>query len=157
MILTAACAAPAAAAEPFFGLQGALSFPANDLSNVANTGIQVGGHARWDFGGGHGIMARADINLFGSKNGVSTTSFGAGADYSYHLDQNRRGVYFLAGVTMTSYSVSYHGSSSRSGLGLDLGVGYDVDRRLGFQARYTTHNLDGATFSALNLGVTYGF
>jgi len=154
----AACPWQAKAAEPVFGVQGALAFPVNDLTNVANLGLQAGGHGRWDFGGGHGLMARGDVTVFGSKDGASTTSFGVGADYTWHPDRNRRGVYLLGGVSLMSYSISGHGNSdSRTALGLDLGVGYDLDRHVGIQARYTTHNTDHVTLAALNLGVTYSF
>lgn len=156
--LMTVCGSQASAADPWFGVQGALAFPVNDLTDAANLGLQLGGHARWDFGGGHGLMARGDVTLFGSKDGASTTSFGVGADYTWHPDRNRRGVYLLGGVSFMSYGISLHGhSDSENGLGLDLGVGYDVSRQLGFQARYTTHNLDHATFATLNLGVTYAF
>ncbi len=148
----------ARAEDPAFGFQAALAFPANDLTNVANLGLQVGGHGRWDFGGGHGIMGRADLAFYGSKDGVSTSSYGLGADYTYHIDHNRRGVYFLAGLSFMGYSLSGGGdSASRSGIGIDLGVGYDLNRHVGLQARYTTHNLDHATMSSLNLGCTYTF
>ena len=154
----AACGSTALAAEPVFGVQGALSFPVNDLTNTANLGLQAGGHGRWDFGGGHGLMGRGDVSVFGSKNGASTTSFGVGADYTFHPDRNRRGIYLLGGVSLVSYGVSLHGhSDSQTGLGLDLGVGYDLDRHMGIQMRYTTHNVDHNTNAALNLGVTYSF
>ena len=139
------------------GVQGAFAFPANDLTDVANLGLQLGGHARWDFGRGHGLMARLDVTFYGSKDGASTTSFGGGADYTYHVDHDRRGLYLLAGATLTSYSVSGGGTASRSGLGLDVGAGYDLTRNLGLQLRYTTHSLDGATMSSLNLGATWSF
>ncbi|BDU72741.1 outer membrane beta-barrel protein [Mesoterricola silvestris] len=156
--LTLACGSWASAAEPVFGVQGALAFPVNDLTDAANLGLQVGGHGRWDFGGGHGLMGRADITIFGSKDGVNTTSYGLGADYTWHPDRNRRGVYLLGGVSLVSYSLSGHGhSDSKTALGLDLGVGYDLDRHVGLQARYTTHNVDSVTLAALNLGVTYSF
>ena len=145
------------AQEVRVGVQGALAFPANDLTDVANLGLQLGGHARWDFGGGHGLMARADLAFYGSKDGASTTSFGGGADYTYHVDHNRRGLYLLAGATFASYSISGGGTASRSGLGFDVGAGYDLTRNLGLQLRYTTHNLDHATMSSLNLGATWSF
>lgn len=141
-----------------FGVQAALAFPVNDLTDNAGLGLQVGGHVRWDFGSGHGLMVRADVTFYTSKDGASTTSQGVGADYTYHFDQNRRGFYVLAGVSMMSYNTSVPGTSfTNNGLGLDLGVGYDVHRNLGLQARYTTHSIDGATLSSLNLGATYTF
>jgi hypothetical protein len=54
-----------------------------------------------------------------------------------------------------SYSVSHN--SSHSGLGLDLGAGYDLTRNLGLQVRYITHQMDHGTRSSLNLGCTYTF
>ena len=62
-----------------FGVQGALSLPTNDLSDNANTGLQLGGHAKWDFRHGHGLMARADLTFYGHTNSISvnTTRFSA--------------------------------------------------------------------------------
>lgn len=34
------------------GVQGALSFPANNLADNAGSGLQLGGHAQWDFRAG---------------------------------------------------------------------------------------------------------
>lgn len=157
-VLVLSAAAAHAQEPPRFGVQAALSLPANDLTDVANLGFQFGGHGKWDFGHGHGLMGRADVTLYGSKNNFSTTDFGAGADYTYHLDRTQRGVYFLAGVSFLSFSTSGYGhSTSNNGLGIDLGLGYDLDRHVGLQARYTTHSVNGGTFAALNLGVTYTF
>lgn len=157
LLLIAAPAALSAAEPPAVGIQGALIFPVGDLTNAASPGIQLGGHARWDFGRGHGLMARADLGLYGSKDGTKVTSFGGGADYTYHVDRNRRGIYFLAGLSFMNYEVSHGGSASRSGFGPALGLGYDHTRNLGFQLRYTNHNLDGASMGSLNLGVTWTF
>jgi hypothetical protein len=146
------------AAEPAFGFQGALALPTGDLSDMAGLGLQAGGHARWDFGRGHGIMARADATFYGSKHGVTTSSLAAAGDYTYHLDQNRRGLYFLAGISFINYSHSWNGvSNSNNGLGFDIGAGFDLDKHLGLQARYTSHNLDSIGYGSLNLGVTYTF
>jgi hypothetical protein len=101
-------------------------------------------------------MGRADLTFYGSKNSVNTTAIAVGADYTYHFDRNRRGVYFLAGASFMNYNFS-GGPSSRSGLGPDVGLGFDASRNLGFQIRYTTHNLDHATLGSLNLGATYTF
>ena len=143
-----------AAASPELGVQGALAVPTADLSDSAGLGIQGGANARWNFGAGHGIMGRADLTLYSGKNGSTDSSFGLAADYTYHPDHNGRGVYVLAGLSLLSYSA---GHRSDSALGLDLGVGYDVDRHIGYQIRYTTHNINSATLASLNLGVTYAF
>ena len=50
-----------------FGVQGALSFPSHDLADAADTGLQAGGHALWDFGVGRGLMARADLTSYGQN------------------------------------------------------------------------------------------
>jgi hypothetical protein len=154
--LVVAAAAPLAAQDAQVGGQAALAFPVNDLTNIAELGLTVGAHARWDFGHGHGLMARGDVALYGSKNGFNTNSYAAGADYTYHIDHNRRGLYFLGGLSFMTYSVS-HGGSNHSGLGISLGAGYDLTRNLGLQMRYTTHSVDHGTFSSLNLGATYTF
>ena len=141
-----------------FGVQGALSLPANDLADNADTGLQLGGHARWDFRNGHGLMARADATFFGQNDGVDVSSLAVAADYTYHFERRQRGLYVLAGLAQQNYRTSFHGDSQNdSGLGFDLGAGYDLDRNLGLQARYTTTNVSDATYSALNLGVTYTF
>lgn len=157
LVLAASPAALHAADPPALGVQAAVAFPVGDLPDVAKPGILLGGHGRWDFGGGHGLMARADLGLYASKDGASTNSFGAAADYTYHVDHNRRGLYLLAGVSFMNYSISRGSSASRSGFGPDLGIGYDLTRNLGIQARYTTHSLDGATMASLNLGATWTF
>jgi hypothetical protein len=157
-ILTMSAAFFLAAAEPQFGVQAGLSLPSGDLSDNGYLGPYLGGHARWYFGGGHGLMARADLTFYGSNNSISVTGFGVGADYTYHLDQRLEGLYFLAGLTQESFHTSYPGySSNDNALGIDFGVGYDMDRHLGLQARYETHNLNHMTYSALDLGVTYSF
>jgi Outer membrane protein beta-barrel domain len=140
------------------GVQGALSFPTNDLSDNASTGLQLGGHARWDFRGGHGLMARADLTFYGQSNSISVNTIAVGADYTYHFQQSQRGPYLLAGLSQQNYHTSFPDfSRNDSGLGIDFGVGYDLDRHLGLQARYTTNSFSDGTYAALNLGVTYTF
>lgn len=156
-LLLGAATAAGAAEPPALGVQGALVFPANDLTDGANLGLLLGGHGRWDFGNGHGLMGRADLTFYGSKNDNTIHSIDAGADYTYHVDRNRRGLYLLAGVSFINYDNSHAGTSSQSGLGVDVGLGYDLDRHLGLQLRYITHNIDHGTLSALGLGVTYTF
>ena len=149
---------PLCAQDIRYGVQGALSAPSGDLGDGANLGLQLGVHVRWNFGQGHGFMARGDWTSYGDKNEVSTTSSALGADYTYHFSQTQRGLYVLAGLSLQEYYQDFPDFSvDNSGLGLDLGVGFDVDRHLGFQARVTSANLDHATMTALNLGITYTF
>ena len=145
-----------AAAAPEWGFQGALAVPTADLSSSAGLGLQGGANGRWDFGGGHGIMGRADLTLYSGKDGANDSSLGVAADYTFHLDRNRRGVYFLGGLSFLTYSAG-HGTGSVNGFGLYLGVGFDQDRHIGYQIRYTTHSINSATLASLNLGVTYTF
>ena len=64
----------------------------------------------------------------------------------------------LAGLSDQNYHTGFPDfSRNDNGLGIDLGVGYDLDRHTGLQARYTTNSFSGYTYSALNLGVTYTF
>jgi len=157
-ILIMGTALALSAQEVRFGVQGALSLPAGDLSDNAGGGLQVGGHARWAFNGGHGIMARADATFFGQKYGVDVSDLAFGGDYTYHFERRQRGLYVLAGLSQQNYRTSFQGySQSDSSLGLDLGAGYDLDRHLGLQARYTSSNVNEMTYAALNLGVTYTF
>ena len=158
MLITCALGAPMAAQEAHFGIQGGIAFPGGDLSDTASTGLQFGGHALWNFGRGHGLMARADLTAFGSNDGLRSSSLGLGADYTYHFDQNRQGLYVLAGLSFQNYSRDFpDGTFHDSGLGLDLGVGYDLNRNLGLQGRITSVDAGHATLSALVLGVTYTF
>jgi hypothetical protein len=157
-ILVMGTALSLSAQEVRFGVQGALSLPANDLADNADAGLQLGGHARWDFGRGHGVMARADATFFGQNDGVTVNDLAIAADYTYHFERRQRGLYVLAGLSEQNYRTSYQGySQNNSGLGFDIGAGYDLDRHVGLQARYTTNSFDFATYSALNLGVTYTF
>ena len=158
-ILVLASSACLFAQDPQWGVQGALSLPAGDLTDSAAPGLQGGAHLRWDFGNGHGLMARGDLTLFGQKEGYSSSSFGVGADYTYHVERNRRGLYFLAGLAVVNYHWYQDDGTPRNDadLGLALGVGYDLDRHVGFQARYTTSSGAGSSLDALNLGVTYTF
>ena len=149
---------PLAAQEARFGVQAAVAFPTGDLSDNADLGLQFGGHVRWNFGSGNGLMARADFTTYGSKNDVSTSSFAVAADYTYHLNRNPLGLYFLAGLSMQDCHRDFpNGSIHDNGLGIDLGVGYDLNHNLGVQARITTQSADNGNLTALNLGATYTF
>jgi hypothetical protein len=157
-ILILATAVSLSAQEVRFGVQGALAIPTGDLGDIADAGLQLGGHAKWDFNQGHGIMARVDATFFGQNDGVNVTNLAVAADYTYHFQRRQRGLYVLAGLSDQNYHTSYDGySQNNNGLGIDLGVGYDLDRHLGLQARYTTADISSATYAALNLGVTYTF
>jgi len=157
-ILIMGTALALSAQEVRFGVQGALSLPAGDLTDNAGAGLQVGANARWAFNGGHGIIARADATFFGQKYGVDVTDLAFAGDYTYHFERRQRGLYVLAGLSQQNYHTSFQGySRNDSGLGLDLGAGYDLDRHVGLQARYTTNSFNDFTYSALNLGVTYTF
>ena len=147
-----------AAQDVHFGVQGALALPTGDLSDVANWGIQVGGHAKFGFLEGHGVMGRADLTFFSQNNGVNVTDLALAADYTYHFDRRQTGPYVLAGLSLQGYQTSFSGfSRNNNGLGLDLGGGWDLDRHVGLQARYTTNSFSNYTYSSLNLGATYTF
>lgn len=159
MILTLGTALSLSAAEPRFGAQAALSFPVSNLSDDGNVGLQLGGHARWHFKQGHGLMARADVAFYGSNNDTSVNAWGVAADYTYHVEQRPQGLYLLAGLSHLNYHASYNNHTWNDGnLGFDLGAGYDLDKHLGLQVRYTSTSLDhNRTYGALNLGATYTF
>ena len=146
------------AQEVRFGVQGAVSIPAANLSDDANLGLQVGGHARWGFRHGQGVMVRADAAFYSQNNGTNVNDLAFGADYTYHLSGHQTGPYLLAGLSQHTYRTSFQdGTWNNNGLGLDLGGGVDLNRNLGLQARCTTNNFNGFTYSALNLGATYTF
>ena len=159
-LLALASAALLAGATPRYGVQGALALPEGDLSDTSSAGIQVGGHALWDFGRGHGIMGRADLTLYSQHHDESNTSLGVGADYTYHVEGRRHGFYLLGGLSLMDYHWSSLDDRSHTdtSLGPDLGVGYDLDRNFGVQARYTFHTgAESSDLNSLNLGVTYTF
>lgn len=157
-ILTMGTALSLAAQEPRVGVQGALSFPSGDLSQNAYLGLQAGAHAKWNLNQGHGLMARGDVTLFSQNNGANVTGLGLGVDYTYHLERSQVGPYVLGGLSVQNYHTSFQNySRNDSALGINLGAGYDLDRHLGLQARYTTHNMGDYTYAAFNLGVTYTF
>ena len=155
---------PLAAQSARFGVQAAVSVPNGDLNDYANLGLQFGGHGQWNFGNGHGLIGRIDAAFYGQKNDVTVSSLSGGADYTYHFERRPVGLYVLAGLTEARYTQDYSGSSYNSNsLGIDLGVGYDVDRNLGFQVRVTNHTFDNdwnnnsLTMSSVNFGVLYTF
>ena len=93
-----------------------------------------------------------------TANGYNVNNVALAADYTYHLNGRQLGPYVLAGISQQNYHTSLHGvDSNNSGLGLDLGVGYDVDRNVGLLVRYTNNAFNSLNYSALNLGVTYTF
>ena len=158
VILAVGSALSLSAQDVRFGVQAALSLPTSDLGDNASTGLQLGGHAKFDFRQGHGLMARADLTFYGSNNGTDANDLAVAADYTYHLERHQVGPYLLAGLSQQNYHTSFRGySRNDNGLGIDLGVGYDLDRNLGLQARYTTNSFSDFTYSALNVGVTYTF
>ena len=158
LILILGSALSLTAQEARVGVQGALSIPANNLADNAGSGLQLGGHAQWDFRGGHGLVARADLTFFGQSNNTSVNDLALGVDYTYHFEHRQRGVYLLAGLSQQNYHTSFPGQSRNDGgLGIDLGAGYDLDSHLGLQARYTTNSFSDITYAALNLGVSYTF
>ena len=141
-----------------FGVQAAVSLPTNDLTNNAYFGLQMGGHAKADLSEGHGIMARADVAFYSQNNDYNVSNYALAADYTYHFERNQIGPYVLAGVSQQVYHTSLHGlDTNDSGLGIDLGAGFDVDRNVGLQVRYTTNSFNSYNYAAVNLGVTYTF
>jgi hypothetical protein len=140
------------------GVQGAVSVPTGDLNDNASMGLQLGGHVRMDLRGGHGLMGRADLTFYGQNNSISVNDLAVAVDYTYHVERRQQGFYVLAGLSQQNFHTSFPGSSRNdNGLGIDLGAGYDLDRHLGLQARYTSNSFTDLTYSALNLGVTYTF
>jgi hypothetical protein len=121
-------------------------------------GLQLGGHARMDLRGGNGLIGRVDLTFYGKNNSISVNDLAFGVDYTYHFERRQEGLYVLAGLSQQNYHTGFPGySQNNNGLGIDLGVGYDLDRHLGLQARYTTNSFSNVTYAALNVGVTYTF
>ena len=141
-----------------FGVQAGLAIPAADLSNNGSLGIEAGGHAKWNIGNGHGLMPQANINIYTANHSVNVTGLSLACDYTYHVEQRPTGFYLLAGLNEATYHTSWSNHSSNdTSLGIDLGLGYDLDRHMGMQARYTSNSFNSVTYGALNVGVTYTF
>ena len=148
----------AADGEARFGVEGGLALPNGNLSTAADTGFEIGAIGRWEMGGGRGVTARIDLDFFAQKAGITTSSLGVAADYTFHLTGGDHGPYFLVGASVLDYSQNHNGATnSTNSLGLDLGVGVDIDTHLGLLARWTSHYLEHSTWTVLNLGVTYTF
>jgi hypothetical protein len=142
-----------------FGFEAAVSAPSGNFSDSANNGIEVGGIGRWDLGGGgRDITGRIDLNLYPQKYGISTSSLGVAVDWDFHFTGTHHGPYFLIGGSLLDYSQNVPNDNLNSStLGLDLGLGVDIDDHLGILARWTTHYVDHTTWTVLNLGFTYTF
>jgi len=159
LLMTGLAAVTLGAQDVRVGVQAAVVFPSGDLGDGAGLGLQGGGHVRWAFAQGHGLMARADVTVFSDRNDAKSTSLAAAVDYTYHFDRNQQGFYVLAGLCVQDYHREFpDGTLNDNGLGLDLGVGYDLDRHFGVQARVTSQSASySTTLTSLNLGVTYSF
>ena len=149
LLLPILCAGllPLAAQDFQLGVQGAVAFPGGDLQDAAGPGLQLGGHLRWNFGQGHGLMARVDWTSFGDHDGVSTFPAPPWRPTTPTISTAPSGVYLLPGCHADLPPGLPGRPVNNSGLGLDLGLGYDLDRHLGLQARMTSSSMDHATLS----------
>lgn len=165
-----ALALPLKAEEPRFGMQAAVNAPLGDLKDFVDSkpGFGVGVHGTFDLGYGHMIRPRADFNVYpqanfsGIKNNAS--NFGLGADYLYFLAGKPERLYLTGGLSAVRWSFSNDVpgfgkvSNNTTKLGIALGVGYQWNRTVGTEGRYTTSKVgENFTANALQAGVTIRF
>ena len=153
-----------------------LNLPQGDLKT--DTQDKVGGalafQVAFDLGHGHLLRPKAEVNLFRVKDvkragsdthdTVDLLGLGLGADYLYYFGGSaRQGAYALGGLSVQRWEVDYgtyahQGSSSsmsseatrrRTSLGAALGLGYQVNRWFGLEARYSTSRYEGSRDATL--------
>jgi len=185
--LVALCAAAlgfgsmaAKAEEPRFGLQLHANFPTGDLKTAVDSkpGAGLGAHVTFDLGGGHLLRPRLDgvffpeSDLHGFKTKASDLSLGV--DYLYFPRGKPEGLYLTAGLGLHRWKVDTTtpaqpplwpaGSDSQtsSRFGYSAGLGYNFNRSVGSELRYTSSHYANRTAwdpsaNAVQAGVTYRF
>jgi hypothetical protein len=169
-LAAAALAIPLKAEEPRFGVQGLVNAPLGDLKDFVDSkpGVDVGIHGTFDLGAGNMIRPRLDYNYFpdATLSGIKNTAYnvGLGADYLYFIAGKPEGFYLTGGLSLVRWSfetkdpVLGNATTDTTKLGVAVGAGYQWNRTLGTEARYTTSKVsDGFTADALQAGVTIRF
>lgn len=183
-------ATPLCAQDVRFGVQVHANLPSADLKDAADSKAGAGGgfHMTWDLGGGSVIRPRVDYvaypenknfpdySLSATANGKSKLdNLSAGADYLYFFEGKDTGFYVTGGLSWNRWKFDYDytykignvtvsGSSSQTAnkVGGAAGVGYNLNRNLGFEARYTASKFKNAgggdvNAAAVQLSASYRF
>ena len=164
-----ALAAPLKAEEPRFGVQALVNAPLGDLKDFVDSkpGVGVGVHGTFDLGLGNMVRPRLDFNVYpeanfpGLKNNASNLSLGA--DYLYFIAGRPEGLYLTGGLAAVRWSFSQDAgfgkvSTDTTKLGLALGAGYQWNRTVGGELRFTSSKVDsGFQADALQVGVMLRF
>jgi opacity protein-like surface antigen len=162
--LALALALPLAAqssSRPTFGFSAQLNAPLGDLKDDTDKtlGAGVSFLVQWNLANGHAIRPRFDLNLFNVstyepshsnyRESRDLSALGAGVDYLYYLNGTPKGLYLTAGAGITrwdlsyttsdkvgsSYSSSRDSSKNTTSLSLAAGLGWQVTRVIGLEAR----------------------
>jgi hypothetical protein len=172
--------APLAAQDFRFGVQLHANLPSADLKDAADSkaGFGGGAHMTWDLGGGSVIRPRIDYVVYpenknfpdysisASANGkAKLDNLSAGADYLYFFEGKDTGFYITGGISWNRWKFDYDytyrignqtlsGSSSRSAnkVGGAAGVGFNLNRNFGVEARYTASKFENAGGGQVNAG-----
>jgi len=168
-LAAAALAAPLKAEEPRIGVEGLVNAPLGDLKDFVDSkpGFSVGVLGTFDLGAGNMLRPRLDYtsypnaNLANLRNEASNVALGC--DYLYFFAQRPEAFYLLGGLSAVRWSFSTDAgfgkvSTDTTKVGLTLGGGYQWNRTVGTELRYTTSRIDsGFTANALQGGVTIRF
>ena len=172
--------ATAQAEEPRFGLQVHASIPSGDLKTAVDNkpGAGLGAHVTFDLSGGHLIRPRFDAVLFPESDlsGFKTKArdLSLGADYLYFPGGRPDGLYVTAGVGLHRWKVdrttpalpplwpASSDSQASSRFGYSAGLGYNFNRSVGVELRYTSSHYANRTAwdpsaNSLQVGATYRF
>ena len=168
-LAAAALAAPLKAEEPRFGVEGLVNLPLGDLKDFVDSkpGFTVGAIGTFDLGAGNVLRPRLDYTSYPNANLTNlrneATNVELGCDYLYFFAQRPEAFYLLGGLSAVRWSFSSDAglgkvSTDTTKMGLDLGGGYQWNRTVGTELRYTRSKI-GSDFTAhaVQAGVTIRF
>jgi len=148
--------------RPTFGFSAQLNAPTGDLQTDTDKGLGAGLSflVQWNLGHGHALRPRLDVNVFNVstyepshsnyRESRNLSAVGLGVDYLYYVSGTPRGFYLTAGAGVTrwdlayttsdrngnSYTSSYDSSKNTTSLGLAAGLGWQITRVFGLEARF---------------------
>jgi opacity protein-like surface antigen len=140
-----------------YGVQASIVSPSGNLSYIASLGFGAAFSAEMALNETMAIRAKVDYILFGGKNESysllgtsyetknSASSIAVMGDFIYRLDFLQKGLYGAGGIGFVNNSSkveektplgSFSVSGSDSGLAYSIGAGYDINSKMGFEAKY---------------------
>lgn len=152
-----------------FGVEVQAGIPQSDLKTYvdSNPFVGVGVQATTDLSSTIALRGRLDYNRYADAKVDSITTKASNlelaADCLIYVDGMNRGIYFLVGPAAVRWDMeagdsigSSEGTTTK--LGLNAGVGYQVNHNLGVEARYAYSSLS-PNFNApsVALSVNYRF